>query len=171
MSEQTRQSAHLESHEDVKSWPPVRREAWMGLLQAHAQLTKSLDADLIANHQITLSAYEVLARLAHAEHGQLRMSQLAEQCLLSQSRVSRLVDQLEQRGLVGRAACAQDCRVVHAVITEPGRKLLRAAQETHFRGVQERFFGCLTRTEIEQLARIWGKVALRNGARVRCGPR
>lgn len=145
------------------AWSPSRQRAWIGFLQAHAQLTKALDADLIARHHITLSAYAVLARLAVAEEGHLRMSRLAEQALLSQSRVSQIVDQLQDRGLVERRACPSDSRVVHAAITDRGFDLLRAAQATHFEGVQERFFGRLDRDDAEHLDRAFAKVTATQG--------
>jgi DNA-binding MarR family transcriptional regulator len=148
----------LVSASGLHSWSAPRANAWVGLLHTHAQLTKALDADLIAHHHITLSAYELLARLAVAEEGHLRMSRLAELALLSQSRVSRIVDQLEERGLVERRACPGDSRVVHAAITERGSQLLCEAQATHFRGVQERFFGRLDCDDVEHLVRIWAKV-------------
>src|SRR5690349_23639239 len=88
----------LETEDGLKYLPPHREAAWLGLLQAHAELTRALDAGLHSRHALSLSAYEVLARLAHAENCILRMSQLAERTQLSLSRVSRVVDHLQERG-------------------------------------------------------------------------
>lgn len=154
-------AAELCAH--VRLLSPDRTEAWFGLLQTHSEVTKALDADLIANHRLSLSAHELLFRLAVAEDGYLRMSQLAERALLSQSRVSRIVDQLEARGLIERRPCPVDSRVVHAVITFAGRELLREAQETHLQGIEEHFFAKLTDTEVAQLARVFEKLHGRDG--------
>ena len=85
----------LETDEGLKYFAPAREAAWLGLLHAHAALTRALDQGMSVNHGLTLSSYEVLSRLAHAPDGYLRMTELTEQTQLSLSRVSRVVDQLE----------------------------------------------------------------------------
>src|SRR4051794_39130000 len=141
----------LQTPEGLKYFAPERQAAWIGLLQAHAELTRGLDAALSARHGLSLSAYEVLNRLAHAQGGHLRMSNLAEQSQLSLSRVSRVIDALERRGYVARKSCATDSRVVHATITDAGRALMSEAQDTFFEVVEERFLGRLSCDEVGQL--------------------
>ena len=153
-----------ETSDGLRKWLPSRAEAWVGFMQTHQQLLRALDADLASRHGITLSAFEVLARVASAPDGGERITVLAEQARLSQSRVSRLVDQLAARGLVAREPCASDSRVVQCVITPEGRKLVRDAQATHFDGVEELFFGRLTCDEIDQLASIFAKLSTPDGS-------
>jgi len=136
----------------------VRSEAWVGLLQAHSALVKALDADLIARHRLSLSAFEVLLRLSQSEEGYLRMTDVAQQAFLSQSRISRLVDQLVGEGLVERRACSSDSRVVYACITDRGRELLEEAEATHTAGVEQRFLSRLSPAERDQLADIWRRI-------------
>ena len=142
----------------LKYFPPEREAAWFGLLAAHGELTRGLDACLTAKHGLTLSAYEVLSRLAHAEDGHLRMSELAGKSSLSLSRVSRVVDSLCDRGLAERRSCATDSRVVHATITPAGRALLDDAQDTFFETVEERFLGRLSCDEVNLLGSIFGRL-------------
>lgn len=142
----------------LKSFPPEREAAWFGLLAAHAELTRGLDACLSAKHDLTLSAYEVLSRLAHADDGHLRMSELAGRSQLSLSRVSRVIDALEARGLAERKSCPTDSRVVHATITAEGQELLAAAQETFFATVESRFLGRLSCDEVGLLGDIFGRL-------------
>ncbi len=144
----------LETPEGLKYFAPQRGLAWLGLLQAHAELTRSLDAELHADHDISLSAYEMLSRLAHCPNGRMRMSDLAQATKLSLSRVSRLMDQLEVAGLVSRRSCESDSRIVYATIEDGGRELVRRAQETFFSVVDERFFGRLSCAEVEQLGAL-----------------
>src|SRR3954447_26010455 len=125
----------LKREDGLKSFTPEREAAWFGLLAAHAELTRGLDACLSAKHGLTLSAYEVLSRLAHAEEGHLRMSELAGQTQLSLSRVSRVIDVLCERGLAERKSCPGDSRVVHATITGKGSALFSDAQDTFFETV------------------------------------
>jgi DNA-binding MarR family transcriptional regulator len=143
---------------------PEKRAAWIGFQRAHSLLMKALEADLIANFGLQLSGFEVLSRVAAAEDGRLRMSDLAEQVLLSQSRVSRLVTELERKGLMARDGCKTDTRVVYAVITDDGRELLQQCQGHHVESIEQRFFKGLSQKEIAQLADLWERVAETAGA-------
>ena len=80
---------------------------------------------------------------------------------LSLSRISRIVDTLEGRGLVERRAGASDGRVVEARLTDDGLALIRRAQASHFAAVQERFFAQLSGAEIETLAAVFARFAPR----------
>lgn len=143
----------------LKYFSPEREAAWMGILQAHAELTRTLDAALSARHGLTFSGYDVLARVAFAPAcSTLRMSELAAQTQLSLSRVSRLVDALAQRGLIERKSCDSDSRVVYAAITDAGRALVADAQETFFEVVEERHLGRLSDEDVARLGEILGKL-------------
>jgi DNA-binding MarR family transcriptional regulator len=148
----------LETPDGLKYLAPSREAAWLGLLQAHAELTRALDHALHARHGLSLSAYEVLSRLAHADGGALRMSQLAERTQLSLSRVSRVIDQLQERGVVERRSCDTDSRVVYAALAPEGRSRIAEAQETFFEVIEERFLGKLSCDEVGQLGTIFGRM-------------
>jgi DNA-binding MarR family transcriptional regulator len=137
---------------------PDKEAAWVGFLRAHSLVTKALDADLIANFGLQLSAFEVLSRLETADDRRMRMSDLAEQVLLSQSRISRLVSELAAKRLIERQSCSTDSRVVYAAITESGRELLRRVEDHHFQGVDARFFNGLKPREIKQLWYVLARV-------------
>ena len=133
--------------------------AWRGLLRVHSHMTKALDAQLIAEHGISLSSYEVLLFLADAPDGRLRMSELADGVLLSRSGLTRLVDRMERDGLLRRERCEDDARGFNALITAEGRDLFRSARRTHLDGVRELFLSRLSADELRTLARLWEKVA------------
>ena len=126
-------------------------------MEAHRRVVRALDSELGAGHGLAYRAYELLARLAHCGPGRLRMSALAEQTMLSNSRVSRMVDELERNGLVEREGCTDDSRVVYVSITESGRELLGEARSTFFATVEEQLFGRLSPRDVEALARILGR--------------
>ncbi|HEY8761755.1 MAG TPA: MarR family transcriptional regulator [Candidatus Dormibacteraeota bacterium] len=133
--------------------------AWVGLLHAYASLVKQLDTELIAAHGLSLSAYEVLWRVAATDNGRLRMTDLAELVLLSPSGLSRLVDRLESDGMIERVACPTDGRAINATITELGRERLVEAQGTHFEGIRRRFLSNFSESEVGQLADFWLRLA------------
>ena len=64
--------------------------------------------------------FEVLLRLARTPGGRLRMSDLAAQTTLTASGLTRVVDRLEDAGLVKREACPTDRRSTYAVLTAEG---------------------------------------------------
>jgi DNA-binding MarR family transcriptional regulator len=133
--------------------------AWRGLLRVHAGMTKALDAQLVREHGLPLSSYEVLLFLADSPDGRLRMSELAEGVLLSRSGLTRLVDRMERDGLLRRERCEDDARGYHALITDKGRELFGRARRTHLDGVRERFLSHLSPDVLRALARLWEKVA------------
>jgi DNA-binding MarR family transcriptional regulator len=140
-------------------WDPTYVDAWIGLLQTHRQLTRELDARLEAEHGLSLSGLELLARLAAAPERWLRLSVLASQTGLSLSRVSRIVDVLEGRRLAERRPCPADARAINAHLTASGGELLRAAEQTHRATVQQLFFDHLSCGEVETLAAVFARFA------------
>ena len=133
--------------------------AFLGLVRAGEELERRLDADLRRAHGIGLRAYEVLLHLAaFAPDRQLPMTTLTRQAPLSQSRVSRLVSDLEARGLVRRTGDARDSRAVVVSLTDEGMRVLRRAQETHHRGLERRLFSRLSRDELVRLADLTERV-------------
>ena len=100
------------------------------LIGAHAALTRQLSAELVAQHGLTLTEYEVLVLLARAPERAMRRVDLAHEVRLSPSGVTRLLDRLEAAGLVGKASCKTDGRVTYAELTAAGMaKLERCAPD------------------------------------------
>jgi DNA-binding MarR family transcriptional regulator len=133
--------------------------AWRGLLRVHAGMTKALDADLMREHGLPLSSYEVLLFLADAPGGRMRMSELADGVLLSRSGLTRLADRLERDGLIRRQRCEEDQRGWFAELTGDGRELFDRARKTHLDGVRSRFLDRLSPDEQRTLAALWEKVS------------
>lgn len=96
-------------------------------------------------------SYEVLMRLARSDQQRLRMSDLALQCGLSPSGVSRAVDRLASEGLVTRHNCTEDGRTVYAEITPKGDKIIVAALKQHVTDIQKHFIEVLNPKQLEQL--------------------
>jgi len=131
---------------------------WRSFLRVHAVVTRELEADLLAEHELPLSEYDVLVQLVEAPDRRLRMTELADAVLLSRSGLTRLVDRLERQGLVQREACLTDGRGLFAVLTEAGYERLRAASGTHLRGVQRNFVARLGTRDLRTLQRMLDKV-------------
>jgi DNA-binding MarR family transcriptional regulator len=112
-------------------------DRWRELETAHAVVRESLERALERKHQLSLSEYEVLRRLANAPEGHMRMQELADEIHLSQSALSRLVQRLEAGELATRGVCDHDRRGVWACITDRGRAAQREAEPTHLEALGE----------------------------------
>jgi len=135
--------------------------AWRGLLRVHAQLSKALDAQLLAEHGLPLTSYEVLMYLSDSDGGRMRMNELAASVLLSRSGLTRLVDRLEREGYLERCSCAHDARGAFAVLTQAGREKVDAARITHLAGVREHFLSNFSSDELDVLGEAWDRVLSR----------
>jgi DNA-binding MarR family transcriptional regulator len=133
--------------------------AWHALIRAHARVVRRLEAELEAEMGLTLPAYEVLAHLSEAPGRRLRMSDLAEYAVLTPSGLTRLIDKLTRDGLVERARCDADARVVYAVLTEDGRRRLEEAYPVHLRGVRQHLVDRLDPEQQAALADALGPLA------------
>jgi DNA-binding MarR family transcriptional regulator len=105
--------------------------AWRELAERHARVVSALERSLAEHHDLGVTEFEVLERLASTEGDQCRMAELTDATHLSQSALSRLVGRLESEGLVTRAICSDDRRGIFAHITDEGRARYEAARPTH----------------------------------------
>src|SRR5438309_3608746 len=114
---------------------PGRRglQAWDALLRAHATLLRQLETDLESKTGLPLADFDVLAQLAIGG-GSLRMTELADQVLVSRSGMTRRVTRLVHEGLVRRAQADADGRGVVVQLTESGLNRLNVAAPVHMRG-------------------------------------
>lgn len=133
-------------------------EAWRSYLQSHAGIVRELDAELIAQHGLTVRDYEVLLYLAQADDRKLPMSALSERTMLTRSGITRLIDGLVGQNLIERVSCASDARVSYARLTDPGYVKLREAGCTHVKGIERLFLAHFTTEELEQLAGLLGRL-------------
>jgi DNA-binding MarR family transcriptional regulator len=93
--------------------------------------------------------------LAECEGRRLRLSRLAADVGLSVSRVSRIVDALQGRGLVSREPYPGDTRATDACLTVAGLALARDAQARHLADVQRLFFDRLGPGDVELLGAVF----------------
>jgi DNA-binding MarR family transcriptional regulator len=119
---------------------PGQLAAWRALLTVHAQLTERMDRALQDAGAIPLHWYDALLGLYEAPDRRLRLSELASVAQLSRSGLSRLVDRLEEAGLLRREAVGDDARGAFAVLTSDGVAALRRAWAIYGREIQ-RLFG------------------------------
>jgi DNA-binding MarR family transcriptional regulator len=133
-------------------------EAWINLIRGQSATMRVMNAQLVADHGLTINDFECLLLLARADERRMRRVDLAEQLILTASGVTRLLDGLEQEGWVDRAACATDRRVTYAVLTDEGYSKLREASKTHVADLRAFFEARYSNEELEQLAGLLGRL-------------
>jgi DNA-binding MarR family transcriptional regulator len=133
-------------------------ETWVQLLRGQSAAVKVINAQLVADHGLTINDYECMLLLARAEERRMRRVDLAEQLILTASGVTRLLDGLEKEGWVDRAACASDRRVTYAVLTDEGYEKLRDASKSHIADLRTFFEARYSSEELEQLAQLLGRL-------------
>jgi DNA-binding MarR family transcriptional regulator len=137
--------------------PPAVR-AWARLLRAHASTTRLLSAELQADYGLTLNDFEALQVLSRAEGGRMKRVELARRLLLSPSGITRLLEGLEQSGLVQRTTCPTDLRIAYAELTPEGRHRLEAASCAHVGSIRALMEEHFSEDEIDQLGVMLGKL-------------
>ena len=141
-----------------------RLAPWRSFLLAHARVSRRLDEELRAEHDVSFAEYDALLTIATAPARRIRMRHLADQVLLSKSGVTRLIDRLVADGLVERDTCVTDARGAEAVLTEAGLHRLRAASSTHLRGISDHFLDVLDAGQLAEVGRAMEAVADRAGS-------
>ena len=101
--------------------------AWRLFFESALALVDVLDAELERDAGITLRWYDALVHLEDLPGG-LRMNELAERILYSKSGLTRVVDRLEEAGLVRRVRPDNDRRSILVVLTDNGRKTMEQAR-------------------------------------------
>jgi DNA-binding MarR family transcriptional regulator len=126
--------------------------AWHDLMGRYHRITCTLDRELLARHDLTVSEFEVLQELHAAAHeasgaadvpDSIRMHELGEQVHLTQSALSRLISRLEKDGLVERGMCLEDRRSVWARITPAGTGRYVQARPTQRAILRDQAVGCI----------------------------
>jgi DNA-binding MarR family transcriptional regulator len=132
--------------------------AWTRLLRAHAATARLLSASLQAEHGLSINDYEALDLLVRAEGRRLKRVDLARRLGLTPSGVTRLLEGLEEAGLVARASCPEDLRVTYAELTDAGADKLEAASCGHVGSIRAVLEEHLSDEEIQDLAELLGKL-------------
>jgi DNA-binding MarR family transcriptional regulator len=133
--------------------------AWTRLLRAYAASARCLSPALLEEHGLTLNDYEALKLLAEADGRRMRRVDLAAALSLSASGVTRLLEGLEEDGLVVRTTCPHDRRVAYAELTDEGALRLKAASCGHAASIRDLLEETLTEAELDELAELLGKIA------------
>jgi DNA-binding MarR family transcriptional regulator len=148
------------SHEarSLSSPSPERLHAWRLFCESALALLDVLDAELQQAVGIPQRWYDVLVHLEESPQG-IPMNELAERILYSKSGFTRVVDRMEEAGLVHRARPDNDRRTILIVLTDKGTETMERARRHHRDGIQRHFAQHLTETDVKGLTRALEKIS------------
>ena len=156
--EEQLQSELSHREQSVSSPSPERLRAWRLYFESALALVDVLDVELERDAGIPMRWYDTLVHLEDTPDG-LRMNELAEQILYSKSGFTRVVDRLEEAGLVQRVRPESDRRSILVVLTDEGRSTMERARRHHRHGIEQHFSRQLSDTDIKALTRALEKLS------------
>lgn len=132
---------------------------WRALMRIVLSLPRRLDGDLVRTVGITANEYTTLMCLSEAPGRERRMADLANAAALSASRMTRLVDDLQTRGLVAKRASSEDARGNVAKLTPAGIAKLKQAWPAHLASVRDRVFDHIDPGTVTKAAQALSEIA------------
>jgi DNA-binding MarR family transcriptional regulator len=122
-------------------------------------LPRALGDDLVRARGMTANDYTTLMHLSEAPNRELGITDLAVAAALSVSRMSRLLDDLQSRGLILKRRSEADGRGNIACLTRQGVAALKSAYPDHLASVRRLVLDHIDETDKAQLAHALEAVA------------
>jgi DNA-binding MarR family transcriptional regulator len=132
----------------------AQQQTWRTYLAMNAALNARIERDLQQVAGMPHAYYLILAMLSEAPGRSLRMNQLAEIVLASQSRLSHAVARLEDQGWVRREQASADRRGQVAILTDAGYQRLVEVAPSHAETVRSTMFDALSAEQLEAFRTI-----------------
>ena len=130
-------------------------EVHIAIVKASTRLMDEFSA-IVKPVDLSLSQYNVLRILRGAGHDGLCREDIRERLIAQVPDVTRLLDRLEQAGLVERARDKTDRRLVNTRITHSGLDLLKKL-DVPVNAAHQKQLGHLTRSELRTLIDLLAK--------------
>jgi DNA-binding MarR family transcriptional regulator len=142
----------------VLSTQPVELAAFARLMRAHTVLRRELEAEVLSPRGLTINDFEALLHISKSDDNRLRRVDLVELLMLTPSGVTRLLEGLQEAGLVENVQCDDDARVTWARLTPDGIETVQCVGASHAKRLRELFHDTLSEGEVEQLSELLGKL-------------
>lgn len=139
----------------TRPFASLEQEVYLNVVRTSALLEHAL-AEAMKPFKITQTQYNVLRILRGAGKGGLCRHEIRDRMIAPVPDVTRLLDRLEDRGLVTRERGGVDRRLVTARITDGGLELLQEMDEPVSRSTKH-YLGHLNEVEMRRLAALLGK--------------
>ena len=145
-------------NESSLSSPSAKRlRAWRLFFESGLALNDVLGSELERDAGIPLRWYDVLGQLEETPDG-IPMTALADRILFSKSGFTRVIDRMEEAGLVARVRPPNDRRTILVVLTSNGIKTMEHARRYHRDGIDRHFSQHLPEDDVEALTHALEKI-------------
>jgi DNA-binding MarR family transcriptional regulator len=142
----------------LSSPSPERLRCWRLFFESALALLDVLDTELQDAAGIPQRWYDVLVHLEESPNG-IPMNELADRILYSKSGFTRVVDRMEEAGLVRRVRPQHDRRSILVLLTDRGTETMKRARRHHRAGIDRHFSQHLTDADVKALTRALEKVS------------
>jgi DNA-binding MarR family transcriptional regulator len=153
----------LDEIQQRKPFAGLEEEALLNLWRTYEVLARASD-EFFKAHGITGTQYNVLRILRGAGPGGATCGQIAERMIKADPDITRLLDRMEQRGLIVRARDSKDRRVVLTRISAAGAKLLAGLDKPAADLVRSQLGG-LGRKKLQELVSLLEQVRAQQAKR------
>ncbi len=130
--------------------------AWESLFRAQHEVLSEISGDF-CEEELTQAEYDVLLTVTRGEGHSARLRDVTTHMLISQPSVSRLVDRMVARDLLGKCPDPQDGRGAIVRATEKGLMMFRRVATAHGRSIAQRM-SVLSDAELDQLQSLTAKL-------------
>jgi DNA-binding MarR family transcriptional regulator len=145
-------TVHSHSFRAGRSFDSLEQEVFLNLWRTYDRL-RALEEELFGRYDLTPQQYNALRLLSSEHPHKIQTLELASRLISRAPDITRLLDKLEQRGLIDRERPPDNRRIVRIGITEAGRALLRDLREP-VRKCHVRQLGHLSPKERQELTAL-----------------
>jgi DNA-binding MarR family transcriptional regulator len=135
-----------------KPFASLQEEAFLNLGRTATALQDAVEQTL-KPHGVTIAQYNVLRILRGAGADGLCRNDIRDRLISRMPDVTRLLDRMEEAGLVTRVRSTEDRRLVTTQLTRQGRRLVDALDEP-IAAEHQRRLGHLTSTQLRTLIEL-----------------
>ncbi|MBW0434216.1 MarR family winged helix-turn-helix transcriptional regulator [Leptospira yasudae] len=133
-------------------------DSWAAGLKFYSAASSKIESELAKTKAISLTWYDVLYSVYTKPKRRSRMSDIAQEIILSKSALTRSVDKLVAEGFLKREKSEEDAREFIVEITSSGIQALKDSWPIYEEGIRELFASKLTSKETAELLRIFRKL-------------
>jgi DNA-binding MarR family transcriptional regulator len=123
------------------------------LIRLEIALWDRVNARLQESHELPLAFFEPLHVVSRAREDSMRVGDLARELRITVGGTSKLVDRMEDAGLIAREPDADDRRASRVALTTAGKRKLSAAVKSYEAEVAAILAGVLSPEEQRQMSR------------------
>ena len=135
-----------------KPFGSLYQEAFLNIARTEAVLGDALDR-VLAPHELSATQYNVLRMLRGAGPDGLCRNEIRDRLITRMPDVTRLLDRMEDAGLISRVRSEEDRRLVHTQLTKKGFALVEKLDDA-IAAEHKRQLGHLSREQLKTLIEL-----------------